>query len=264
MSGWTIEKHEFSDEGLDFVFYRAPWDEEIFGVPVAQIDNFTIKNNEIAATSFESFRAWLISEDIYLCSARIPQSQVMEAAFLQGQEFKFIELNICPERSLEFATRESEEEIKIEVARESDWDEMISTASQIFKVGRFHNDPALGPELGNLRYARWMQNSLRDPKQTTYRVMWQDQMAAFFVCQSNDEGVVSWQLNAMLPEFAGKGIGKKIWKEMMLMHSEDGLVKARTSISSHNAAALNLYVSLGFRFFEPSVTLHLVRKSIQI
>lgn len=264
MPAWKIKKHEFSDNGLAFDFYRAPWDEEIFGVPIAQINNFQIKNNEIAASSFEHFKEWLISEDIYLCSARIPQSQVIEAAFLQGQEFKFIELNICPERSLELATRESEKEITIEVARETDWDEMVSTASQIFKVGRFHNDPALGPELGNLRYARWMQNSLSDPDQVTYRVMWQDRMAAFFVCQSDDGGVVSWQLNAMLPEFAGKGIGKKIWEKMMLHHIEEGLVKARTSISSHNAAALNLYVSLGFRFFEPSVTLHLVRKSIPI
>lgn len=264
MSAWLIDKKKFSDDGLRFEYYRAPWDEEIFGVPVAQIDNFTVANAETAGSSLEVFEEWMETQDIHLCSARIPQSQVIEAAFLQGQGFKFIELNICPERSLDFSTEESSENIEIIKAQKTDWDEMIRTASQVFKVGRFHNDPALGPELGNLRYARWMQNSLDDPDQVTYRIIWEGQMVAFFVCQSDDAGVVSWQLNAMLPEFAGRGIGKQIWSKMMMHHKEAGLIKVRTSISSHNAAALNLYVSLGFRFFEPSVTLHFVRKPIKI
>lgn len=264
MPVWDIDKIKFSDDGLEFDFCHTPWDEEIFGVPIAQIESFEVKNSEIAASSFEKFKEWLTSEDIRLCSARIPQSHVIEVAFLQGQRFKFVELNFCPELALDFTTQESEEEIDIKVVQKADWDEMVRIASQVFKIGRFHNDPELGPVLGNLRYKHWMQNSLRDPDQITYKVMWQNRMAAFFVCQSDDDRVVNWQLNAMLPEFVGKGIGKRIWKEMMLHHSEEGLVKVRTSISSHNAAALNLYVSLGFRFLEPSVTLHFLRSSIQV
>lgn len=264
MLAWDIDRKKYSETGVEFEYFRVPWDEQIFNVPIAQIENFQVRNIDAARVAFDSFEEWTRRENIHLCSVRVPHSKVVEIAFLQQRGFKFVELNYHPERSLIELEITADKLLNVEAINDNDRERLNGIAESIFTFGRFHNDPELGPALGNLRYSRWIRNSLNDSSLMTYKIESDSQMVAFFVSEEGADASIYWWLNGMLPEFAGKGLGKNVWTAMMAHHSKNGMARVHTSISSHNTPILNLYASLGFRFPEPLATLHLVCKSIQI
>lgn len=65
-----------------------------------------------------------------------------------------------------------------------------------------------------------------------------------------------WSLVGVAPELSGKGLGRRIWQAVLAKHYHEGVEEVVTSTSSHNVVVHNLYVSLGFRFPPPEITLH--------
>jgi ribosomal protein S18 acetylase RimI-like enzyme len=60
----------------------------------------------------------------------------------------------------------------------------------------------------------------------------------------------------VVPEFQGKGYGKRVRLEMLKFHQQEGMSAIRTTSAAGNTPVLNLYVSLGFRFLPPEINLH--------
>ena len=81
-------------------------------------------------------------------------------------------------------------------------------------------------------------------------------IAAFMVVERPTDSSRFWSLVALAPELSGKGLGRRIWCAVLAMHHHEGVEEVATSISSHNSIVHNLYVSLGFRFPLPEITLH--------
>jgi GNAT superfamily N-acetyltransferase len=241
--------------GLDLTYHLAPWDEPIFGGNTAVIASIHVEMEREAAPAFEVFRDWCNQNRTKLVSCRLPQEQLVECGFLEKQGFRFIELNYRPTlRGLDGFTEDAE--ITISPALPEDEDEISGFAAQIFTTGRLHVDPLVGPEIGNRRYGIWARNAFHHPDQRVLKCQMGAGIVAFMVVEQPTPASRFWSLVGLAPGLAGKGLGRRVWKAVLAFHHREGVNEVSTSISSHNAIVHNLYVGLGFRFPDPTITLH--------
>ena len=239
---------------LDLGYHLTPWDEPAMECATAAISHIELKA-ETAENDFRSFRDWCAVHNVKLVSCRLPHHQLRESGFLEGQGFRFIELNYRP-LARELGRFSADEEIEVRAAAETDEDEIRALASRALWTGRLHADPMIGPEIGNRRYALWAANAFRHPKQQVLKCLLAGQIAAFMVVERPTDSSRFWSLVGLAPKLSGKGLGSRIWRSVLAVHHREGVEEVTTSISSHNSVAHNLYVSLGFRFPPPETTLH--------
>jgi ribosomal protein S18 acetylase RimI-like enzyme len=240
---------------LDLSYHLAPWDEPIFGGNTAVIASIHVRIEKDAASAFEPFRDWCLQHRTKLVSCRLPQEKLVECGFLEKQGFRFIELNYRPILSgLDHFS--DDPEISVSSALPEDAEEISGFAAQIFTTGRLHVDPLVGPEIGNRRYGAWAANAFHHPDQRVLKCQMGARIVAFMVVEQPTPTSRFWSLVGLAPGLAGKGLGRRVWKAALAFHRREGVNEVSTSISSHNAAALNLYVGLGFRFPDPTITLH--------
>lgn len=255
-----IEKLEAPD--AEASVYIIPWDSEIFGVPVAELDSIRFKNHRSGIAIIEEISAWADRHDVHLFSTRIAQHEMQTALLLQEHGFRAIEINYRPFFGNLQETEFEDYGFQVLEADETDMERLIGIAGRVFSAGRFHNDPRIGPTLGNKRYATWMRNSYTHPRQKIEKIVEGDRLVGAFVTELRDNGAMMWWLTVLAEEFMGKGVAKPTWMTMMSHAKRLGANAIETSISSHNMIVQNLYVSLGYRFTEPLWSLHWLRKSL--
>jgi RimJ/RimL family protein N-acetyltransferase len=240
---------------LQLEYFLVPWDTEILGVPVAQIAEFRVTDAAAAVRDYEEFARWCTQEGIGLCSCRLPQERVADAIFLQERGFRSIELNYLPRIEQLQARSLPQDSLRIAPATLQDREAFADMAAQVFRHGRFHQDPRIDPALGDRRYRAWMWNAFERPTQRVLKCELSGAVFAFFVIESPEPGHCFWSLTGLAPGLQGRGLGKRVWQAMLRHHQAEGAHTVSTSISSHNVPVFNLYVALGFRFPAPSVTL---------
>ena len=253
MFSYTEERSE--SPALDLSYHLAPWDRPIFQANTAAISSIRLQPDADATPAFGVFRTWCKRNDVKLVSCRLAQDQLVECAFLEAQGFRFIELNYRP-TMVGLGRFSDDVDISICPAAPSDEAEISSIAARIFEAGRLHADPQVGPEIGNRRYAAWAANAFRSPKQHVLKCSMDGRIIAFMVMEQPTPTSRFWSLVGLAPGFAGRGLGRRVWQAMLAFHHREGVGEVSTSISSHNVAVHNLYVSLGFRFPAPTITLH--------
>ena len=243
-------------ESLNMDYYLVPWDTRILGYPVAEISQLEVLDTRGAEDEFSFFLNWCDFQKIQLCNCRIRHDQLAESFFLQQHGFRFIELNYSPEIRDLGQLKLPDSSIVIMPAQAEDQELLEEMAGKTFKYGRFHQDPALGPEVGNERYKIWLRNSFSYPGQSIFKCIDNDKIVAFFVVEYPGDNLCRWSLIGLAPGLGGYGLGTRVWQAMMRFHQDEGMKSIVTSISSHNAAVFNLYVKLGFRFPLPKATFH--------
>jgi ribosomal protein S18 acetylase RimI-like enzyme len=251
---FEVATERLSGPGLDMAYHLSPWDRETVG-ETAAIASLTLHDAGAAADAWPAFPAWCAERGVALVSARLGHRQVAECGFLEARGFRFIELNYRPAttRLLDFA---ADPEVAVLDAANSDRGAIRAIAAETFEAGRFHADPMVGPAIGNRRYAAWAERAFDNPAQRVIKAVVAGRIAAFIVVESPSPAARFWSLVGLAPGLAGQGLGRRIWRTVLARHAAEGVGEVSTSISSHNHAALNLYVALGFRFPEPSTTLH--------
>lgn len=238
-------------------FHLNPWDEPTVGGGVATISSIAVRDPLQAPTEFGRFTNWCAANRVVLASCRLPHESLDSCGFLEGQGFRFIELNYRPQvEDLLSIDVGGSDDVEVAEADECDADSIAAIAGEIFRAGRFHVDPLIDPAIGDLRYRRWITNAFCNPAQRVWRCREAGRITAFFVVESPAPDQRFWSLVGMAPGLAGRGLAARIWRAMLHKHREEGARKVSTSISSHNVAVLNLYVKLGFRFPSPEITLH--------
>lgn len=253
MFSYVEERSE--SPALSITYHLTPWDEPIFGGNTAAIASIHVRIEEDAAATFESFLEWCMRNHTKLVSCRLAQDQLTECGFLERQGFRFIELNYRP-IVRDLGRFSDDPEITIRHALPEDSREVSGFAEQIFATGRLHVDPQVGPEIGNRRYGVWAENAFRNPNQTVLKCLMDGRTIAFFIVEQPSPASRFWSLVGLAPGLAGHGLGRRVWQAMLAFHHREGVEEVSTSISSHNIAVHNLYVSLGFRFPAPTITLH--------
>lgn len=243
-------------DSLLLSFFKVPWDSELLSRPVAQIENIEVREIKNAKQDFGEFLRWKVNNGIQFSSGRIAENNLLESQLLQENGYRYSELNYQPELTLADRKFGKEAEFEFLTALESDRAELVNMAANIFHHSRFHDDPYLGPQLGNFRYARWMDNAFVAAHQEVVKCVRDERIIAFFVEEHRSESQVFWSLVGLAPGLEGQGLGGRVWRSYLSKLSDSGIKRVSTSISSRNTAIFNLYVSLGFRFPAPSVTYH--------
>jgi ribosomal protein S18 acetylase RimI-like enzyme len=215
----------------------------------------TVRDQHDASQDFGQFQTWCADNDIRLVTCRLPQEKLPECGFLESHGFRFIELNYRPTRSGldNFAPDQA---ITIRPASPGDAAEITAIASDVFATGRWHMDPHIGAEIGDRRYAAWAGNAFRNPDQSVLTFLMDRRIIGFLVLERPAPSERFWSLISLAPGLAGQGLGRRVWQTLLAFHAAEGVTTVSTSISSHNVAVFNLYVSLGFRFPPPEITLH--------
>jgi len=118
-----------------------------------------------------------------------------------------------------------------------------------FTYGRFHRDFNLPRAAADLRYDNWLKQLME--AQQVYGLYWQGILAGFIGYDANN-----LVLHAVAEKCRGKGLSKFWWSEVCAKLLTNGHDEVKSSISSANLAALNLYASLGFSFSCPQDVYH--------
>ena len=241
---------------LQLDYFLVPWDTEIVGAPVAQISELRISDPVAAARDYQEFASWCARERVSLCSCRVPAERVADSMFLEERGFRCIELNYVPRLEQLQARSLPQDSLLVQPATAQDREPLADMAGQVFRHGRFHQDPRIDPALGDRRYRAWMWNAFERPTQRVLKCLQDEAIVGFFVVESPQPGHCFWSLTGLAPGLQGRGLGRRVWQAMLRHHQSEAAHTVSTSISSHNVPVFNLYVALGFRFPAPSVTLH--------
>jgi RimJ/RimL family protein N-acetyltransferase len=184
--------------------------------------------------------------------------RLKESMLLEQRGFRFIEMIYRPRLS---AVREAtfpQDDLEISPATDGDLPTIEQIAGSAFKTDRFHLDPRLDRDFADRRYRRWVRTSLQHPSQRLLKISEAGSIVAFFIVERFPDGRCYWHLTAIAPAMQRKGLGKRIWRAMIMRHGSEGIDRIETTISAHNVAALNLYAGLGFRLQPPAMTFHWV------
>lgn len=245
--------------GLRLTANMVPWDSVVFGFPVAQIDRLTVLDESTAVRDYDGFRRWRDEQAIGLVSCRLPQERLSESMFLESKGFGFIETVLHPEldrlQSLAFPA----DGFVIAPALRCDLVALREIAERSFRHGRYHVDPRLDSGLADVRYGRWVANSLEHPRQRLLKFVMDTRIIAFFIVESMKDKGVYWHLGAIDPSWQGWGYGERVWRALLCYCRDAGLERVVTTIAARNVAVLNLCAKLGFRFRRPEMTFHWLR-----
>ena len=164
----------------------------------AAISHIELKAEADAVDAFLPFRDWCAVHEVKLVSCRLPHHRLRESGFLEGQGFRFIELNYRPWVP-DLGRFSADEEIEVCTAAPSDEEEICALAARALWTGRLHADPMVGPEIGDRRYALWAANAFRHPGQQVLKCMLRGQIAAFMVVERPTDSSRFWSLVVARP-----------------------------------------------------------------
>ncbi len=237
-----------------------PWDTKIFGFPVASIERIQLIHSDCSKKDCADFESWRDNHLCKLVSCRLHHHQLRESMLLEAMDFRFVEMVLHPTLNHLERLDISDQNLTILPATQSDIAAIKIIAQSVFKNERFHVDPRLDPEKGNLRYGQWVANVLNHPSQQLLKIVdANDVLVAFFIIEIMENHSVYWHLTAVSPLIHGSGYGYRTWLAMIRHHCQNGQSSIKTTISARNTPVLNLYSKLNFQFLPPEMTFHWVR-----
>ena len=118
---------------------------------------------------------------------------------------------------------------------------LLAICRGAFLQGRFHRDFNVERARADLRYENWLRTLHAAGK--VYGLLWEDDLAGFIAHEGG-----KLVLHALGAKHRGRGLARYLWSAVCAELARQGALELTSSISATNLAALNLYVSLGFRF----------------
>jgi RimJ/RimL family protein N-acetyltransferase len=256
----SVDDFSLSSASLRLRAQSVPWDKDAFGCPVAQIRDLEVIDSQGAMRDYADFQDWLDLEQVRIVSSRLPHHQLRESMFLEANGFRFIEMVLHPALENLQSLKIPQDDLLVTAAGEPDLPLLQDIAEHAFRHERYHVDPRLDPKIGDLRYRRWVGNSLGHPAQRLLKITDGERLVALFLVEARDDRSAYWHLTAVSPAWQGSGYGQRVWRTMLRYHQAQGCEGLMTTISARNVAVLNLYAKLGFRFRPPEMTFHWVRE----
>lgn len=239
---------------------EAPWDSAIYGMPVVQIEDIEVLDQDGAVSDYPHYATWIDAEQVGIVSCRLAHDRLRDSMFLEEHGFRFIEMVLHPRRDSLQATQIPADELLIAPAAEADLRALQDIADHAFGYERYHLDPRLDPRQGDQRYSRWVRNSLHHKSQRLIKVSDGERLIALFIVEIRSDKSVYWHLTSIAPQWQGQGYGRRVWRAMLRYHQVEGCQSVATTISARNTPVLNLYAQLQFRFTPPEMTFHWVRE----
>ena len=238
-----------------------PWDEEIFGFPVA---DFQLGPNPpqtqdlpLFISALEDFSA---RTNARLISAHVQGEDMSTIARLERAGFSLVEFSLVATFSrLDAELLPTASQFALRNALPEDHEPIYQIANTAFQFGRYHTDPQFPRELANARYVTWMRNALSgsDPNDFVFVLGEPGEVVGFMDVVIRDARA-NLRLGAVDPEknLGFSGAGFSLYVESVRAALELGAKSVTTKISSANTRVLNVFSRLGFRFSKPEAVLH--------
>lgn len=162
----TSLAYRCDNPAVHFSAREVSCDSAVFAMKVWQIEHLEVSNDTEAGSQLLQFMQWVRSQSVGMISCRLPHDGLRESILLEEMGFRFIEMVLHPECTLEGAvSAESDPILSIQLADTSDIPVLRDIAEHAFGVERCHVDPRLDSRKADLRYGRWVAASLGDPRQ---------------------------------------------------------------------------------------------------
>lgn len=235
----------------------VPWDSATFDTRIFDLSQLHYANTKGLDELLQSVEIRAVNLKSELTITRVKQSDLVLIHALEAHGYRYIEANYQPKLHLDNLTFKTLYALKITKCTPEEVISISEEVGDMFKYGRYHQDLRTPNELADARYKNWLVNALESSNQTVYKCI--DESGAtisFFVVETGCLDIAFLSLVGMLDAFRGKGMAKSVWNTMIKFLQDNGIKTVSTSISSHNIAVFNLYVSLGFSFPEPELTFH--------
>ncbi len=237
-----------------------PWDEKIFGFPVADFqlgpNPPQIQDRPLFISALEDFSA---TKNAQLISTHVQGDDMSTIAQLVKAGFSPVEFSLVASLSKLQAAMLPTGRVALRKALPEDRASLSTIAGTAFQFGRYHTDPQFPRELANARYVHWVGNALSgsNPDNHVF-VLGQPGAVIGFMDVVVKDGRADFRLAAIDPVKgpSSPGVGFLLYAESIRAVLELGATSAITKIASANTQVLNIYSMLGFRFSKPEVVLH--------
>ena len=214
----------------------TPWDSVIFGIPTFEI---TEPKKELLV--------WSAGHKGHF-TLRIPSEN--RKSDIERYGFYYCDTLVEPHCKKSSFRGHHHPTSEISVSSKYDLDAILDQSRHLFGHDRFHKDPNVRPEDADIRYLNWIGDLHKG-----------SHLYAFFV-----DGILAgfWSsienkipLHAIFNAFSGKRIAKYLWTQGCILLFNTGYDEIYSSVSVSNQPVINLYTSLGFRFYAPLDVYHL-------
>ena len=211
---------------------KTPWDSKVFGIDTYEIRTLSKEAMEQAIKLRGHF------------TVKVDPSSSKKLLHDYGFYYcdTLIEPYCTPDRFTPFKHK------KASVSRSAAIDDLIAISHGAF-YGRFHRDFNIDKKLADLRYDAWLKELYN--RGGVFGLIFDNELAGFLGFSEN-----RICLHAMDKKYRNKKLAKYLWTLACRELFNGGHEEIKSSISTFNAAALNLYSSLGFRFRGPLDVYH--------
>lgn len=213
---------------MNDVIHETPWDAAAFGLHTAEILTYSAEALEQAGRTPGHYT--------------IKVDPLADKRLLHEHGFYYCDTLIEPHCTAARLVSHAHPEATI--SKQIAWEKLLPICHGAFSHGRFHRDFNLDRTAADKRYDNWLHQSYE--QQRVYGLFRQDELAGFIAYDAN-----SLILHAVAPSQRGKGFARYWWSAVITELFASGHQEVKSSISAANAAALNLYASLGFGFRKP-------------
>lgn len=235
---------------------EIPWDTEVFEFPVIRL--CVEGDAQGIAAELEGVLAVADRHDRALIVSRVPLEDIEWQRALCAHRFYPVETSLQPYRELSrFEPGRRFAGLELRPVQAGELDRVLEIARSAFSRGRYHLDANVPRAGADERYARWIQNAVRDGDDVlVFCNEKSGDVLGFYHLRDLGEGTADLSLAALAPESHGLGLGPLLYDQCLEACVQRGFSRVETHISVANTAVLNIYSGLGFSFRSPEVVLH--------
>jgi RimJ/RimL family protein N-acetyltransferase len=235
-----------------------PWDEEIFGFPVAEFRSGSspLEEGDLGALQDALSRLHETTGAELVC-VRLPADDTARIARLSDAGFRFVDFSL--EAKLARLERARLPELRISMHRAllPEHPQIERIAGRGFQSGRYHTDRRFPRQLADRRFVVWVRNALADPEPTNHVVvLGHEGVVAGFFHLVVKGGVADLRLGAVDPETEWGIAGFALYAGTLRVARELGAERVTAKMSALNTRVANVFAALGFQFSRPEVILH--------
>jgi RimJ/RimL family protein N-acetyltransferase len=235
-----------------------PWDTEIFGFAVGDFrpgPTEALLQNAAAVGRLLSARA--DAHKIDLISCRVAGDDVAAASAAQSLGFRYVETALRVTRPWRYSEPVEAARVVLRGPEAADREALLRIAETAFRHGRYHADGRFPQALAHKRYRWWLQNALDRPSPGTqvYVIGPAGRPVGFLHVEVNGHEA-DLRLGGVDPDSNPGFAGYQLYLGVVHALTGRGVKSIVAQVSATNAAIMNVYASLRFRFSAPELVFH--------
>lgn len=226
----------------------SKWESGIFDQHIFHVKFVEAESPQLFKELMERFINWMRTEKCDFFFLRLEAADVEKNRIVQKLSHVYYVggLTRLEVPSAQMETPLSGQDVVIGLPDEKEYDEAVSLCDQAFVKSRYALDPFLDQRVVQHFYQEWMRNNLFGRANVNLVAKLNGEVAGLIqgMTKGNE---MALELFVIRPDVQGKGIGKKLFIEMMKVSHDRGYQFISAGTQLHNTTAIQLYEKMGCR-----------------